>query len=97
MKAADNGFADSETPDAGLSIDRRTLLSGAALATAALAMGAGSEAKAQANPPAKARPRGRIDVHHHYLGEQYVRTIGRERIAAQSASGNAAVLFPRFA
>jgi hypothetical protein len=49
------------------------------------------------NPPAKARPRGRIDVHHHYLGEQYVRTIGRERIAAQSAWGNAAVLFPRFA
>lgn len=87
-------MSNNQTPDATkadegrVSLDRRTLLAAAGMTAAAVAVGFGSRAESAA-APAKAPPRvrGRIDVHHHFLGAGYVKTIGRERIAAQAASG----------
>jgi predicted TIM-barrel fold metal-dependent hydrolase len=77
------------------SFSRRSLISSVALAGAALAAGIASKAAGQTRVPREDAGRGKIDVHHHFLSDAYVRAIGRERIAAQSSSGTIPLWTPQ--
>jgi predicted TIM-barrel fold metal-dependent hydrolase len=77
------------------SLSRRALLSRAAMTSAAVATGLSSDAAAQSRTPVTDTGRGRIDVHHHFLSDAYVKAIGRERIAAQSSVGSIPVWTPQ--
>ena len=71
-----------------VSVSRRTLLANAVMAGAALVGGIPSRVLGQGSPPQDRRGPRKVDVHHHFLSDPYVKAIGRDRIAAQSSSGN---------